>query len=277
MIKKLMKTGVAAVLMAASFLAAAKAEAAIPGLTGTTFNLTAKDGYILMPNGSSVYMWGFANDSGPMQYIGPTLIVNEGATITVNLNNTLDEPVSIIFPGQLNVTATGGTLGSLTNEVAAGGGTVTYSFKAGHPGTYIYMSGSDIQLQREMGLMGALIVRSKTPGQAYDSPDSAYDREYLFFKTEINEIIHALVETGRKSEVDWSTWWPVFWTLNGRAAPDSMADANVTWLPNQPYNCMPMMHPGEKILFRIIDGGRDTHPLHAHGNFFPMFARDVEG
>ncbi len=53
----------------------------------------------------------------------------------------------------------GGTLTSLTNTAAAGGGTVTYSFVASEPGTYLYESGTNPEKQVRMGLFGALIVR----------------------------------------------------------------------------------------------------------------------
>jgi hypothetical protein len=34
------------------------------------------------------------------------------------------------------------------------------------------------------------------------------------------------------------------------------------------------MHPGEKVLMRVIGGGRELHPLHTHGNNYTMIARD---
>ena len=37
-------------------------------------------------------------------------------------------------------------------------------------------------------------------------------------------------------------------------------------LPNQPYNCVPQIHPGEKLLMRVVGAGRDMHPFHFHGN-----------
>jgi hypothetical protein len=43
-------------------------------------------------------------------------------------------------------------------EAAAFTGTVSYSFTATHAGTYLYESGSDPQLQVQMGLFGALVV-----------------------------------------------------------------------------------------------------------------------
>ena len=76
------------------------AWAVIDGITGPAFNLTARADYISTADGNSIYNWGYANGAGAMQYPGPTLIVNQGDTVTVNLTNTLPVPVSIVFPGQ---------------------------------------------------------------------------------------------------------------------------------------------------------------------------------
>src|SRR5262252_3597501 len=107
------------------------------------FNLTANTGYADTPDGNSVFMWGYANHDAPdndhFQTPGPVLCVTEGETVVVNLTNTLPEPASIVFPGQAGVTASGGSPGLFTDE-AASGGTVSYSFTAGHPGTYLYQS-----------------------------------------------------------------------------------------------------------------------------------------
>lgn len=253
----------------------AQAFAAIQGVTGTTFNLTAKADYISTPDGNSIYMWGYALNNGTMQYPGPTLIVNQGAAVTVNLTNTLPVPVSIVFPGQSSVTAKGGVQGLITRE-AAPGGTVSYTFTASQPGTYTYYSGTKPDLQIEMGLVGAIIVRPATnpSGQAYNHADSDFDHEYLFLISEIDPKIHELVEAGMMNAIDNTTYWPVYWFLNGRAAPDTMLEANTPLLPTQPYNIVPMMHPGEKVLLRIVNASRDLHPFHTHGNHHKVIARD---
>jgi len=257
------------------FLGLTPAYARIDGITGTTFNFTAKTGYISTAEGNSIYMWGFANGTGPMQHPGPTIIVNEGDTITINLTNQLTVPVSIVFPGQSDVIATGGTPGLLTQEAAALGGTVQYSFTASNPGTYTYYSGTQPDLQVEMGLVGVIIVRPTLGSNfAYDSVDTFFDREFLFLITEIDPRIHEAVESGSISSVDTTIFFPVYWLLNGRTAPDDMAPANSPFLPNQPYNCLPRMHPGEKVLLRMIGGGRDMHPYHTHGNHHLVIARD---
>jgi len=157
-------------------LFAATAYASAPGITGPTFNLTAQDAYISQPDGASVYSWGYGCSSAPtgfappaslmpgavcnnMQVPGPTLIVTEGATVQVTLTNHLPTSAgntSILFPG-FNVTTSGGVAGLLTQE-ATPGGTVTYTFTALSPGTRAYYSGTQADLQVEMGLYGAIIV-----------------------------------------------------------------------------------------------------------------------
>lgn len=269
--KMLLRT-VAAVLL----LWGQSSEARIDGLTGTNFNLVARIGQISTADGHSLRGWGYAPEGGLMQYPGPTLIVNEGDTVTVTLRNELPEPVSIVFPGQSNVTAIGGNAGLLTQEAPSDGvTTVTYVFTAAKPGTYLYQSGTRQELQVEMGLFGALIVRpAGQPQQAYGHAATAFDREYLFVVSEIDPHIHELAEFGRLSAFDNSRYWPTLWFFNGRNTPDTMAPAGSKVLKHQPYNCMPQMHPGERVLMRVVGAGRDLHPLHTHGNHQLVIARD---
>jgi len=286
------------VALAALFLAWAGSGMAqmamhmIDGLPGPTFTLTAKDGYISTADGNSVYFWGYANGAGDPQYVGPTLIVNQGQTVTVTLKNELPVPTSIVFPGQANVTTSGGASGLITREAPAKigtglAGTVTYSFVASQPGTYQYHSGTRPDLQLEMGLVGALIVRpTGLMMQAYTHADSAFDQEYLFLLTEMDENIHDALEVQVQAYkasapaaalnpvADMAARYPVYWFINGRTGPDTMLPANASWLPAQPYDAMPMFSPGQKVLMRVIGGGRDAHPFHHHGNHARIIARD---
>ena len=161
---------------------ASTAHAVIQGISGAantpTFNLRAKSGHLSTADGSSVFFWGYGDDGGGIgvQYPGPTMIVNEGDVVTVNLLNELPEATSIVFPGQ-DVIATGGVPGLLTREAPPDRlTTVTYTFTADQPGTYTYYSGTRTDLQVEMGLVGALIVRptSSPLTTAYGDARSAY-------------------------------------------------------------------------------------------------------
>ena len=275
--KTIMKLTSFAVILTLMF--AGQSHAKIETVQGPTFNLTAKDGYISTPDGGSYYMYGYSLNGVTMQYPGPTLDVNQGDTVTVNLTNQLNVPVSIVFPGNVGVTATGDSSGLLTEEADPNGGTAQYTFEATHPGTYLYYSGTNPAFQVEMGLVGALIVRPDgfnpvTKNWAYNHPDSQYDYEYLFLLTEMDPVVHEMAQTGKCGEIDLTAYWPVLWFINGRNAPDTMMPADFPLLPTQPYNCLPRMHPGDRILLRFVGGGRDLHPFHPHGNNFLQIARD---
>jgi FtsP/CotA-like multicopper oxidase with cupredoxin domain len=118
--------------------------------------------------------------------------------------------------------ATTGATGLLTCE-ALPGGTVTYTFTATTEGTHSYYSGTQGDLQIEMGMYGAIIVLPNTvptvctaagtlgasnvaaetangesdyrlAASAYSHNASCYDREYLFQFSEMDQRIHRQVE-----------------------------------------------------------------------------------
>lgn len=263
-----------------------------PDGTVRSFTLVAQPGYISAADGNSILVWGFADGdvTAPnvpvTQYPGPTLIANQGETVEITLTNELSVPVSMVFPGHAvtaEAVAAPTQVGLLALEAgpataAAAGGTVRYRFTAAQPGTYLYHSGTRPDLQVEMGLVGALIVRpagfDPTAPTAYGHPGSAYSQEYLFLLTEMDARIHRLVEQGLMDQVDTTAYFPTYWFINGRCAPDTMFEPYAAWLPTQPYGSMPMMYPGEKVLTRVIGGGRDLHPFHHHGNHARVIAVD---
>ena len=259
-------------------------QAAIKGVSGTNFGLSASEGYISVADGGSIYSWGYSDGINPMQLPGPTLIVTEGDTVTVTLTNNLPAAagnVSIVFPGH-NVSVNGGVPGGTTQE-AINGGLVTYTFTANQPGTYQYHSGTQTDLQVEMGLYGALIVRPAAvaagcTNSAYNHSSSCYDREYLYLLSEIDIDIHNAAFAQSKGDgpiiLPTGSFTSEYWLMNGRAAPDTMAAAGRDILPHQPYNAMTRMHPGEKILMRVVGAGREIHPFHHHGNHARVLARD---
>ena len=242
-----LKTSLLLPLMAMAATCAPVAHAAAPGIVGPNFNLVAHDAYLNQPDGNSLYSWGYGCQGSPkfapaaitgascsnMQVPGPTLIVTEGDLVSVTLTNnlpTMAGNTSILFPG-FNVTTTVGNssnctdlscgvTGLLTGE-AVPGGSVTYTFTATTPGTRAYYSGTQGDLQVEMGMYGAVIVLPASvpancskglpvtnPGgnkaaqahwqetdfrlsqAAFDHPKSCYDREYLFQFSEMDLNIH---------------------------------------------------------------------------------------
>jgi FtsP/CotA-like multicopper oxidase with cupredoxin domain len=232
-------------MAALALLLTASAYAAAPGIQGKDFTLTAKAAFLTQPDGQAIYSWGYGctgNTPGSatfapsaisntfcydMQVPGPTLIVTEGVPFTVTLKNALPAGAgntSILFPGLQLQSVSSGVPGLLTAE-AAPNGTVTYTLVANSPGTRAYYSGTQGDLQVEMGLYGAIIAIPASvppvcstglpltnPGgnaaaqsnwketdfrlakSAYDDPNTCYDREYLFQFSEIDPRIHRQAE-----------------------------------------------------------------------------------
>jgi hypothetical protein len=247
--------------------------------------------------------------------------VNEGVNFTVTLTNNLPTAAgntSILFPG-LNVSSSctaatpAGVQGLLTCE-AAPAGTVTYTITNPTPGTHAYYSGTQGDLQIEMGLYGAVVVLPKTipancdagyhslnvtaeghTGEtdfrlahaAYDHPGSCYDREYLFQWAEMDSRIHRQAAAqvtalagctagaaGCSLSVQTEPYHPAYFLINGRSMPDLMDPNFAGEYPHQPYNANPHMHMGELTLVRTIGQGRWQHPFHEHANHVRILARD---
>ena len=324
-----------ALVLAATLFLSPAVFAATPGITGPTFSLTAQQAYLNMPDGEAVYSWGYGCNGAPtgfaptlpnqacssMQVPGPTLIVTEGQTVTITLMNGLPSAAgntSILFPG-FSLTSTcpnsaANPQGLLTCE-AAPGQTVTYTFLASAPGTHPYYSGTQGDLQVEMGLYGAVVVLPMTiplncnagyhtlnqaaqakwgetdfrlAHAAYDHPGSCYDREYLFQWAEMDHRIHQQAQAqvlatvgctagtmGCSLNVQTEPYHPAYFLINGRSMPDLMDPNYASEYPHQPYNGNPHMHPGELTLIRTIGQGRWEHPFHEHANHVRILARDA--
>jgi FtsP/CotA-like multicopper oxidase with cupredoxin domain len=282
-------------------------------VTGTTtaYNMSTDSGYINLPDGNTAFMLGYKLAGKAFQHPGPVLCVTQGQTVSITLTNTLNRDVSMMFPGQSNVLAngvaaqpqfdTGGTLTSLTNIAAKNGGSVTYSFTAGSPGTFLYQSGTDPDVQTRVGLFGALIVRP-TAGvdHANNRPDSIFttmvntntgvhnpnvrnDEEFMMMLSEVDPYLNQSVELGKTFNMN--NYHPRYWLVNGRGFPDSIADNNASWLPAQPYGSLARVkekqpdntkagyHPYAGLV-RYLNVGTEDYPFHPHGNNGKVIARD---
>jgi FtsP/CotA-like multicopper oxidase with cupredoxin domain len=276
----------------------------------SNFLLTATDGYVTVPDGNSIYMWGYADGNGAFQLPGPTLCVTEGQRVNITLVNRLSVPTSLQLPGIEDVLADGnpsapafdgtGRLLSLAPPVGPGG-SVSYSFTADRSGTFLYESGTDPQLQVQMGLFGTLIVypAAAAPGQAdaayaYDTsspgpnpgdrpvytgePGSIYSasHEYGLTLSEVDPDLHVAVEqaTGHVfTSADYTAPYHArYFMINGRSFPDTIAPNGAPWLPAQPYSALSEVQPFDPAgnplpaLLRYVSVGVTTYPFHPHSN-----------
>jgi FtsP/CotA-like multicopper oxidase with cupredoxin domain len=277
----------------------AKAVNAATGIvctTGPTFSITAEAGYIQMPDMNTMYMWSYGPTGVGFQHPGPTLCVDEGDTVTVNLQNSLPYGLStsLIFPGQENVQANGapaqpefdgsGNVTSLATSVGSGG-SITYSFVATRPGTFIYESGTDPKTQVPMGLFGALIVRpAGAPDQVYANPNSRFTptEEFMALLSEVDPYQHQAwsISATQGRNYNLNNYRARYWMINGRGFPDSIADNYAPWLPTQPYGALARIYPYDATTHpypaveRFINVGTEEYPFHPHGQNGLVIGRD---
>lgn len=205
-------TLVAKTVVAAFLLAALGASAA-----NITVNLTAQRMSAGLPDGSTVPMWGYCTTPttgscpGPWAP-GPTIVAAGGDTLTVNLQNQLSVPTSIVILGQIGGTVgtpsmvtspahnmaqpitwpSPGAVGAPTftpptqgprarsfSTEAAAAGAQSYVWNNLKPGTYLYETGSHPSLQAPMGLYGMLVVTTAPAVQSGSvTPGQAYPGAY---------------------------------------------------------------------------------------------------
>lgn len=286
----------AAALSAAAVPSALRSAQAAPMSEGVvcdtdphqTFSLTAGSGYITEPDGNSIYMWSYHDTGESFQLPGPVLCVTAGQAVTVILRNELPEPTSIVFLGQNNVRANGApaqpqfTGGSLTSLVqgAEPGGSITYTFTPTKPGTFLYQSGTNANVQNQMGLYGAMIVRpAGRPDQVNDRADSKFaysassqndNKEYVYLLSEVDPNLHLAVERGQP--VNWNNYRARYFLINGRSMPDTIAPNRAPWLPNQPYGSLVHIKPydaqanPDPAVIRYLNAGTVNYPFHPHGS-----------
>lgn len=286
-------------LLLLAFASMASAQHDIRGITGggsgvTTFNLYAFPFNMDLPDGSSVYMWGFGDkDQGANathaegvgyrlpQYPAPTLVVNQGDSVVINLKNFgVPQPVSITVTGH-QVSSFGGSPGLFSQTAVVGQAPASYTFEATNPGTYIYhsLAGPNPGLQAEMGLQGVLIVRptgydATSNRIAYGATGAEYDQEFLYLLTEVDPDLHAQVERGHYAHATQSDRRATIWFVNGRVFPELTHDNFGELYPHAPYRALAMSHPGDRVLVREVNAGSDSHPFHHHGENLTLVARD---
>jgi FtsP/CotA-like multicopper oxidase with cupredoxin domain len=238
------------VVVSAGLALTSSAASAAP----VSINLCAVPGTATLTGAVTVPIWGFvlkgaAADCSDVTGVlpGPLLDVNQGDTVTVNVTNALPAGHTIRFevPG-INFDA-GPT------DVAAGG-TLTRTFTASAPGTYLYQSGGD--RQAAMGLYGALLVRSPTANQAYGSPATEYDGEAVLVLSAVDPDFNAAPDT-----FDMYTYRATYWLINGKAYPDTAP--------------IPAPAGQRRLLLRYVNGGFDNTTMQLLGMHQRVVARDA--
>jgi hypothetical protein len=114
------------------------------------------------------------------------------------------------------------------------------------------------------------------------------EEEFMAFLSEVDPYQHAAWErsVGKGRNYNLNNYHAYYWLLNGRGFPDTMADNNASWMPNQPYGALARIHPfnddpgaGQAYhpypaVERFINVGTEEYPFHPHGQNGQAVGRD---
>ncbi len=243
------------------------------------YDLKADDTTLAMPDGQSVTVWGFGLTTDAVVSVpGPILTVPVGdPTLTINLTNNLAVPVSIVIPGQIaGVTPVKFAdpqgrmrVSSFTTEVAPGA-TGVYTWNNFRPGSYIYHSGSHVQVQVQMGLYGG-VKKDTAAGEAYTGV--LYDNEAIMFYSEIDPALHAAVVNGTYGTAAFPnalTYNPKYFLINGMPFSGSVVTTPAEPIVDHPID--PVLDA--TILMRFFNASLLTHVPIIKDKYMSIVAED---
>lgn len=200
--------------------------------------------------GTAMPVWGYSDVTGSPKIPGPMLTADEGDTVNITVVNNHNINHNFVIQG----------VTSDSTAIAPGGSRV-YSFTASTAGTYLYSDTLNNNINRSMGMYGALIVGPTGGGnQAWTGgPSYSFQRTWVIGEMDKPRWNDVAASGGA---VNASLFKPNYFLINGKGGFDGMADANTTIEGMVGTSC----------LVRIVNGGQFSHSLHFHGNHFKVLA-----
>ena len=292
-------------LMRGSPTAAGRAAAAAQAAGRVDLQLAATDGHILLPGrgspsvldpggnpvGNPVYVFGFVRVptgalpnaldvyKGVVQFPAPIIGVDQEADVYLTMTNIglvvrpdLDDSHTVHWHGFPNATAIFDRVPEVSISVPVGR-SFPYYYKPHRVGTFMYHCHFEDVEHVQMGMQGSIFVR---PGQngtpvggftkfAYndDNGSTGYDREFTLLLDEIWTTPHDNLESIQ--ETVWPDYKANYWTINGRAYPDTLLLNNEPSLPEQPLSALVQVNAGDRVLLRFADLGYEQQAMQLPG------------
>jgi manganese oxidase len=240
------------------------------------FTLYVRDGWLPLPDGGQVYVWGFTEDpNGPPRVPGPAIVVDEGDTVEITLVNDRDPTASALRPaGEGHTIHLHGLDVSTEHDgvpethpagLARQGDSFTYRFVAAHAGTYFYHCHQNNVEHQQLGLYGSLVVRAAGGARTAYTGGPAYDREYTLVLAEMAAAGHEQARRAAQEgdpPYNWLRYQPDYFFLND--AIHATADTPLQLAAAA----------GERVLVRVVNAGYLAHAIQAPGAPVQVVATD---
>jgi len=232
-----------------------------------TFVIT--EGFITQADGVDVYFRGFSQNSASLNVPGESMIVNEGDTVEITIDNTLNTDHSFVID-DLNV-----------NELISAGNKRTFTFTANTVGSFLYYDGLNAPDNRLSGLHGGIAVMpSGSDNEVYaGSPTFKAGHQHFWIFHDIDPAWHDAFANNQNPP---NSYVPLYFTLNGLGGRPPGAPGNADPTIDAMHDPRSAIHGalGDRTLIRSLNAGRAKHSIHIHANHMEWLtkngkARDV--
>lgn len=202
--------------------------------------------------GATMSAWGYNTVADTLKIPGPVLTAKEGDTLNITVVNNHNINHNFVIQG----------LTSDATAIAAGGSkTYTVTLGSSSAGSYLYSDTLNNNVNREMGMYGAVVVKPADGSNTAWTGGPAYTFERTWVVSEMDKPNWNDV-AGAGGTVNTATYNPNYFLINGLGGFDAMADANTTIEGNV----------GQTALVRISNPGQLSHSLHFHANHFKIIS-----
>jgi FtsP/CotA-like multicopper oxidase with cupredoxin domain len=199
--------------------------------------------------GATLQVWGYTDNAGAGPMVpGPVLEAQEGEAVTVTVYNQNNRSHNFVVKG-------------LTTDTTAipAGSSRTYTFTTNKAGVYLYNDTLNSNINRAMGLHGALVVRAAGGVNKAWTGGPSFQQERLWVVSDMDKPRWNDV-AGSGGTVNTSVYRPNYFMMNGLGGFDAMHDPNSI-----------LQGPtGQVGLVRIVNAGQYDQSLHFHANHFTI-------
>ncbi|MDH5648729.1 MAG: multicopper oxidase domain-containing protein [Gammaproteobacteria bacterium] len=201
----------------------------------------------------TIPVWSYTDVNGGTATLPGTLLESvEGGSITVSVRNNHNRSHNFVVQG-------------LTSDTTAiqPGQTRNYTINTPTAGVYLYSDTLNSNVNRALGLFGALVVRPSGGVKRAWTGGPSFNQERLWVINDLDKPRWTDVANSGGT-VNTSVYKPNYFFMNGMNGFQAMGDA-ATNLEGS---------VGETFLVRIVNAGQFDQSLHFHGNHFLTISRN---
>ena len=201
---------------------------------------------------TTIPVWGYTDVAGSnSSFPGPLLESVEGGSFTVEVVNNLNRNHNFVIQGVTSDTS-----------VIAPGSSRTYTVNTPNAGVFRYSDTLDNNVNRAVGMFGALVVRTADGSQRVWTNGPRYDQERTWVINDLDRPRWTDVALSG-GNVNTGTYRPNYFFMNGLNGFAGMGDPNSTLEGTV----------GDTFIVRIVNAGQFDQSLHFHSNHFQVLSR----